>query len=334
MAPVTDQLRASGVDFTIRVNHKDVTGDFSPHLLSLEYTDNMKGQSDGLEVKLEDRAGLWLDAWYPVKGTTISAAMGMEDGDLMDCGEFQVDEIEVSGPPSVVVIRALGTGVQNGLRTKDSRAFEDMSLRQLAQTIASKQGLSIVGTVPEIRWHRRTQFRETDLGFLNRVAWDMGFVFTVKGTKLVFHDLEELEKRPPVYQVRMTDLTSWDFRDKVHAANGGTDASFFDQETKQVITDTLKGQGKQPGDVLRIRKRVENHSHSKRLAAQALRIHKGWEREVTLMMPGKLKLRAGVNIELLDFGALNGLWQITQAKHSLSRSTGYQAELNIRQVSQ
>lgn len=334
MASVDDPIRAAGVDFVVLVNHKDVTGDFSPHLLSIEYTDNLKGQSDGLEVKLEDRAGLWLGPWYPVKGTTINASLGMETGNLLDCGEFQVDEIEPSGPPAEISIRCLATGVQNGLRTKDSHAYEDMNLRQLAQTIAAKQGLTIVGTVPEVRWHRRSQFRETDLGFLERVAWEHGFVFSVKGTKLIFHELEALEKQSPVYQVRLSDLVSYDFRDKVHAATGGAQASFFDLDSKQVITDLLKGQGKPPGDVLRIRKRLENHSHSKRLAAQALRIHKGWEREGTVVLPGKIKARAGVNLELVDFGNLNGIWQITQAKHSLARGTGYQCELNIREVSQ
>jgi len=103
--------------FTVLYAQKDVTSDLSACLLSLTYTDYLTGQSDELELELEDVDGRWKNAWYPGKGDTLTVALGWNGQDLVDVGTFQIDEIEFAGGPSTVTIRALAAGIGKSLRT-------------------------------------------------------------------------------------------------------------------------------------------------------------------------------------------------------------------------
>lgn len=312
------------------VNHKNVTGLFSPWLLSVNYTDHLAGESDGLEVTLDDSEGRWLNEWYPVTGTSLEAYLGYEGESLLGTGVCTVDEIEIGCPPSTVTVRALGAGNKTALRTRKSKAYEGKSLRIIATEVAAAHSLTLVGSVPDIVWSRVTQHRETDLGFLNRVGEEHGLIFSVKGDKLVFHDLEKLEALPKILKIRPADLASYQFREKVQ--HGAASSSYFDGSTKTLRTEEVAIEGYAHPDKHKIHRRTESPSHSKRLAKMALRIRKDWQRDGTLSLEGNPLLVAGGNVELDDFGKLNGLWQIISARHQISKSQGYTTELEVRHV--
>jgi phage protein D len=296
----------------------------------MTYTDHIQGEADGLEIQLEDTSGRWQDFWYPVKGSTLHAWLGRDTGGLLDCGEFQVDEIELTGPPDTVTVRGLGATNQKALRTKVSKAHEGGSLKSLASDIAAKHGLSIVGTVPDLAWKRVTQYRETDLGFLRRIALEHGAVFSVKGSTLVFHDLQSLEAQKAMLTLHRTDLEGYTFREKMTGVEGGVSASYFNGDTKELQVVEVELQ-EHVGDTHKIHRRTEHKGQTQRLAKAALHTRKGFEREGTLTLPGDTRLVAGGNIELLGFGVLEGLWQLKSAKHTVSRS-GYSVELEVRHV--
>lgn len=322
---------APSLTATLRVGHLDVSGDFGPWLRQISFTDNLKDRSDVLEIHLADPEGLWQGRWYPQKGSTVEAAFGLEGAPLLATGTHQIDEIELSGPPDTVVIRALATGVANGLRTEESRAFEGRSLRQLAEEIASRRGLSLVGEVPDLRFQRATQWRETDLAFLNRVGWEQGVVFSVRGGLLVWHELERLDGAPAALVVRKDQCTSYHLRDVVSRASAGASASYFDLDRKELVESQARAQGRKEGDVHRLRRRVENQAQVHRMVRQALRQEHGWDKEQSLVMPGDRRVRAGVNIELQGFHALDGLWQVTRARHVAS-GEGWKVEPTLRRL--
>jgi hypothetical protein len=312
------------------VNHRDATGYFDPWLIEIAYQDHLEGESDGLEVKLDNSEGRWMNQWYPVKGTSIEAALGYEGRPLLSTGVCQVDEIELDGPPDVVTIRALGAGNMTALRTSKSRAFEGKSLRSIAYEVASYHSLTLVGEVPDVRWSRATQHRETDLGFLNRIGAEHGIVFSVKGDKLVFHDLFALEKLPKVLSLTPADMTSYRFREKVVVS--ATEASYFDGTTKELRSTTATMPENPHPDRHKVRRRTESKAHTQRLAQAAMHVKKSWERDATLTLPGNPQLVAGCNLELTKFGVLDGLWLIRAARHSITRGEGYRTELEVRHV--
>lgn len=317
----------------LEVNHRDVTADFSPYLQTFTFTDHVKGEADGLEIQLADRSGKWLEEWYPVKTTTLSAWVGYDGMPLLACGEFSVDEIEITSPPQEVRIRALGTSHKKALRTRTHRAFEGKSLSAIVADFASRHAFTVVGTIPDVTWTRLTQAYETDLTFLRRISEEHGLVFQIKGTQLVFHDVEQLEAQTAILQIHPSDCSRFHIRDKVSGVEAGQAVNYFQGDLKELQAAEVELAETSPGaDAGRKRKRTESKAHSQRLAKAALRLKHGWAREASLSLPGDTRLVAGGNVELLEFGAVNGLWAIVSARHRVDRHSGYVTELEIRHV--
>ena len=137
--------------FTLWYLQKNITTDIAPYVTRVTYSDNIKSESDTIEVELDDTDGRWLDKWYPGKGDTLTLKMGYQGEKLLSCGTFSIDEIEVSSPASVVAIRGVATSVNNALRTKSSRGFESTTLAAIAGRIAKKHQLKLVGSIEAIR---------------------------------------------------------------------------------------------------------------------------------------------------------------------------------------
>ncbi|MDZ7014300.1 phage protein D, partial [Escherichia coli] len=90
--------------FTLWYLQKNITSDIAPYVTRVTWSDNIKNESDTIEVELDDTDGRWLDKWYPGKGDTLTLKMGYQGEKLLSCGTFSIDEIEVSSPASVVSI--------------------------------------------------------------------------------------------------------------------------------------------------------------------------------------------------------------------------------------
>lgn len=54
---------------------KDISQSLMPFMLSVDYTDNMMGQVDDINITLEDKAQLWQDAWYPEPGSKVAVTL-------------------------------------------------------------------------------------------------------------------------------------------------------------------------------------------------------------------------------------------------------------------
>lgn len=214
--------------FSVLYNNKNITSDISKYLIAITYNDKTEGESDDMEIELEDVDALWQNSWYPEKGASISLTIGR-----LKCGVFEIDEIEVKGPPSTVTIKGAAVGIKSSLRTKKSDAHENKTLKQIAEKVAQKNGLTISGTVPDITIGRITQNKETDLGFLKRISKDYGIVFSVRGQNMTFLSVYDLESRKVSFVVDVTDLTGYSLKDK-------TDAP----KTSKAIHASAKGNGK------------------------------------------------------------------------------------------
>lgn len=128
--------------FEVIYEGKNITQDVTKNLISVEYTDNTGNESDEISIRLEDVDGNWRGGWFPKKGDKIKLAIGYDDN-ILNCGTFTVDEIELQGPPDEVTIRGLAAGINSPLRSKRSRGYEKQTLRQIAQKIADDHGYTI-----------------------------------------------------------------------------------------------------------------------------------------------------------------------------------------------
>ena len=129
--------------FSVIYDNKDITQDISADMISLSYTDRLTGESDEVSITVDASVNPWLTDWYPQKGSTLVVEMGYED-DMFPCGKFTIDEMDIQGFPFTLSIKALSAGANSPVRTKQSKAYETQSLKEIAEAIASANGYTIV----------------------------------------------------------------------------------------------------------------------------------------------------------------------------------------------
>ncbi|MEX3614146.1 MAG: hypothetical protein VB141_10450 [Burkholderia gladioli] len=85
---------------TVQYQKKDITAAITPYLIDVTYTDRSDGESDSVEITVEDTDRRWQNAWYPTHGDTLTVAIGYAGETLLPCGVFEIDEIELDAPPT------------------------------------------------------------------------------------------------------------------------------------------------------------------------------------------------------------------------------------------
>ena len=323
--------------FVLTYNKRDITADLTPFKLSVSYTDNLDGdESDSIELSLEDTDGRWWDAWYPVMGDQINLKIGYEGQPLVNCGDFEIDEIEIDGPPSQVRIRALAASVMKDLRTHQGKAYEDTTLAGIAQAVATRHKLTVVGEIEPIPITRVTQLHEEDLKFLKRVAREYGYAFNVRGDKLTFYRLDKLRAASSIQVIKVGDLSKYGFRDKVKGTPKKATVAYHDPKKKAVVAYDVDSNGqvvsKPSGDSLKLNTRAESPEQAQAKAKAAINHANDEATTATLNLWGNPKLVAGINVELEGFGKLSGRYQVAKSRHDLSRGSGYTTEIEVRRV--
>ncbi|EED4925108.1 phage protein D [Salmonella enterica subsp. arizonae] len=322
-------------------NRKDITHDVSVYVTSVSYTDRLSGESDEIQVDLEDSEGRWRDAWYPGKGDTLTLQMGYAGEPLRECGTFSIDEIELSGPPDSVSLRGLATSVTVAMRTKVSRGFENTTLAAITQRIAGKHHLQLQGQIEPLTLDRVTQYDETDLAFLKRLARDYGYLVKVTHTHVIFSSLDKLRDAPPTFTFTRPDISRYSLRDTINRIYKGAKHRSQNSRTKQVVTYQADGgestttvstatRGKNTSaDTLTLSGRSGNQVTAARRTRAALNLKNQYQKVATLSMAGNIRLRAGHNVTLTGFGASDGKWLTGSVRHSMTRSGGYTMDVEV-----
>ncbi|MGI9160572.1 MAG: phage late control D family protein, partial [Saprospiraceae bacterium] len=271
-------------------------------------------------------------AWYPTKGDTLDVQAGYDDF-LLPCGKFTIDEIGLSGPPNVVSIRGLATGPEIAMRTRNNSAHENKTLREIANTIAGKHGLTVQGDIEEIRINRATQHRETDLAFLKRISWQYGHVFSVRAGTMVFTTIYQLEGADAISTIDVSDLIRYSLTDKTAETYKAAEVKYHDPVEKKVIRHTENAaESDTAGDTLVLQCKAENPTQARAQAKAALYRANTRRQSGSITVPGNPLLVAGNSFTLTGLGALDGKYHITESSHSLSRSGGYVTDLSIKKV--
>src|ERR1700728_578212 len=136
-------------------------------VLSVTYTTHAGGAVPELEIEIEDRDKRWQGPWFPSRGDLIAFAIGYQGEALVSCGSFQVDEVELKGPPDIIHLRCLAAYITDAMRSPNSTSYENQTLLQIATTIAGKYGFKVTGVAenPNVAFNIM-QDQENDLEFL------------------------------------------------------------------------------------------------------------------------------------------------------------------------
>lgn len=195
-------MEARRISAIIKYNNKDISVDISKYLKSISYTDNLSGEADDLQIKLEDRDGLWQSTWMPEKGALLDVTLQQKYWQNLSAlpqslrlGLFEIDEITSSGYPSEVQIKAVSVPDNNTLRgTERSRSWEKAKLQVIANDIASAAGMSLFWDTEENPvLDRAEQTEQSDLSFLYAICKDKGLALKISDKKIIVFDEAKYE---------------------------------------------------------------------------------------------------------------------------------------------
>lgn len=179
----TPLLRAPA--YRLSVDGKDITPTVNARLVSLRLEETRGDTADQLDLTLSDHDGKLA---IPRKGVTIALALGWAGQQLVDKGTFTVDEVEHSGAPDQVSIRARSADLAASLRARRDQSWHQLTLGQILRTIATRNGLAlrIDDAMASMALAHIDQTNESDLNFLTRLAKRYDAVATAKKGRLLF----------------------------------------------------------------------------------------------------------------------------------------------------
>lgn len=334
-------------ELTVEWQSKDITRDLAPHLLGLTYTDNLSGAADDLALELEDRDGLWEGDWRPSFGDSVVARLkaeswflGSQEKAVVDLrlGKFSHDKIALQGPPRRASLKCVSAPLATGLRRrKRTRTWRSVTLKQIAQDIASRASLDLNfdGDAGE-KYEHRQQSDVSDLEFLEDLCKEVGRTLKVTEDQIVLFD--ELS-RDSVASSGTIDLIggkvlSWNFDGDDWGRYGSCHVTFFSPRKGKVIKGQFPAEGKTVagldpnGQTLELRLPLSSAGEATNRAKALLRNANRFATKGKLAVVGDPALVAGVTFDLDNAFSFNGKFIITRAEHR--PVGGYVTSIDVR----
>lgn len=349
---------ARRTEISVILDGVEITEEIGKNLLSFSYTDNEEDEADDLQIKLQDVDGKWLKGWLDdtlqaaasgtdvsTKGLKIGASIRLyePDGQMkqLNCGEFELDSIKASGPPSTVTIKGTSLPYGNGIRTEDrDKAWEKYTLSRIGAEIASNAGLGFIYDCPEDPTYNRVeQAKQTDIAFLQELCHRNAYSLKVSDGKLVIFDQKRYESLASIAQIGWMDgtYTKYDLStqegDTIYAACRVRYYHPGDNVTYEGIAYAEDyDESKEDNLMLAVSSmKVTSNEEAKALAAKLLHMHNRYEKTGSFTLLGNPLLSAGLGVTLSGFGSFDEKFIMSQCKHDVS-SSGYTTKLKLRAI--
>ncbi|MDR5868105.1 phage late control D family protein [Halomonas koreensis] len=177
------RITLGGTDITPRVNGR---------LIRLTLREQRGLEADQLDIVLADHDGALA---LPRRGAELAVAFGWHDEGLIDKGLFTVDEVQHSGTPDRLTIRARSTDLRGELPGKRTQSWHRHTLAEIVDTIAQRHGLAPVvgGSLADTRLEHIDQTDESDLNFLTRLGERFDAIAAIKSGRLLFTQAGEAQ---------------------------------------------------------------------------------------------------------------------------------------------
>ena len=349
---MAEKVLARRTNVEIRFNGTDITKDIMPYLLSMTYTDNEEGESDDLQIELQDRDSLWLESWLNEAIEAASATrlkieavilprfwrVGEPDKNL-PCGAFELDDVGAQGPPATVSINATSLPFSSQIRqTVKSQAWESYNLSGIAKEIAGANGMvCMYESAADPFYTRVEQIKTSDIQFLETLCHNAGISLKATNRILVLFDQAAYESKAAVFTIRRGSGVCTKYKLNVGTADtqySSCRVSYVDPKGK-CISATAKiedyNADAKNNQQLEITAKVTDKDEAKALAEKLLRKHNRYAKTASFTLPGNPDLVAGVTVMLEKWGGWDGKYIVTQAKHTVGGS-GYTVQVRLRRV--
>lgn len=320
-------------------NSKDVTSDISKYASSISYTDVEEGMSDDATLVFDNTDGRWFEDWYPNEGDTLELYLGYNNK-LLNCGLFEVDEITLSGLPDQIEIKTIAAGMTKALRTRNSKAFENQTLHQIAKYFCSKHNLTLVDSTSmlnQINLDRKTQENQTDLSFLAQLSKDYGFIFSIRGNKLIFTSYYDLDNADSIKEIDKTEIGSYSITRKMYDTYAVSEFKARDHKKGKLVESSVTADDEDwDGTAVDTYKAygADKSAQSSKAKVQSKLWDKNKMKQTCSLtgLEGDPELVSGINFDLTGCGLGSGKYHIISSTHTISGDGAYVMSLECRKT--
>ena len=317
--------------FKITADKKDVTDLISQRLISINITDETGLVSDTCEILLDNRDNV---LEIPSLGANLEICLGYEDKPLTKIGDYIVDDVEVSSPPSQMRITGKATNTQlkdlnKKIKAPRSRSWHKYTLVGIITKIADEHNFEAVidEYFKQIYVSHLDQTDESDISFLNSLAKDYGaFVKSASGKVLFFRKGRSISasgKELPTIRISEQEITSWNLSISDLEKFGKVIAKWHNFSTGKE-EDVFIGE-RDPAYNMRY-KFIDANRAREAARNKLAEFQRGAER-LSFSTIGNPHLSAENKINITDIKYLkNKNWVITSVNHSLS-DQGYTTQV-------
>ncbi len=327
-------MRVPCPSYRLTLEDQEITASVASRLLRLTLTEYRLQEADQLDIVLADPQHTLA---IPERGGKLHVWLGWKDTGLIHKGHFTVDEIEYSGPPDTLTVRARSATFSGIGQERTERSWHNVTLADIVKTIAQRQSIQpqIDAILGATRITHIDQVYEGDLHFLTRLAQRYGAFMTVKNGALLFMPLGSAksvqgEAFPETY-LTPPDCMSYRYHIAERERYAGVRAYWYKSSQASSGKRASVVIGQENGRGFKVLPEHYTNEEDARAAAKA-----EWQRiqrsQATLhltfaarpeLFPEKIITCGGFASEIT-----NTRWSIAQATHTLE-SSGFTTRLEL-----
>ena len=339
--------RRTAVELTF--NGIDITNEAAMDLLSFSWTDS-EGETDNLELQLQDRNHIWLQKWLSASvnniGLEISAKITYYNGrggsTSVETGKFELDSVQADGGSSGSTVTISGTSLDYGSslrKTEKDKSWENYTLQGIASELAGTGGLELVyETSSNPEYELAEQDGETDVEFLERLCEAAGLSLKFAAGQMIIYDIADYEAKDAVRTVNMKDGTYTDYSlqtGEAETAYTSVEVRYTDPATGTVYDEVYVDDSSADEDEDEANRLVVTYlavtsaSDALEKAEYLCRLHNQFQKTAEFTVPGDPNAAVALCWEIAGFGLWDGKYIITQATHTVD-SSGYRTSVSLR----
>lgn len=323
------------VTANFKFNGKWLGKSLKKYLQSLTYTDVASGQSDQLDIVMQNIEMDWLGKKYPKKGDRVDGKItfvnwdGIRDRKL-DCGAFVLDSIKFSGGPLTASFGCLASPIDSDFNARErTKTYKDVTIEEIAQGIADRYDLKLKCSGADIRIDTIEQSQKTDSAFLQDLCDTYGLALKVYKKSIVIYDQTEMEEKKPVKELTRESFIDdgWEYEDALVGVYTGARISYKPAEGGDEISVYVgqKAEDAKDARVLHINETADSVADAYRKAAVA--VNKSNQEATRLsgdIWPDP-KICAGVTVEVSGLGHADGKYFVDKCVTEVGGSKARQS---------
>lgn len=323
-------------DWRVTLDGTDLTDRMRPRLISLSLSEKRGDEADQLDIVLSDADGMLA---IPDEGAVLQVWLGWKQGrdvvpGLIAKGSYKVDDVQHSGPPDQITIRARAADFTSEIRNRRSQSWKDTTLGAVLRDVAGRNGLNprIAASLAAIALPSISQSRESDIAFLRRLGRENDAVATIKEAHLIFapKGAGQTTTGAPLPALSITrrsgDGHSWQRQKR--DGQQGVIASWHDRKAakrRSVTVGAAKGAKK-------LRKVYPDEASARRAAvAERGRLKRAPETFDIRLALGRADVVPEARVTVSGFkGEIDGAaWLVAEVAHRLDKGGGFATDLRM-----